>query len=147
MSNSITLHRILRCPPVQIFNAFANAAALAKWLPPFGFTATVHELDFRVGGKFRMSFTNHTTGHSHSFGGVYLELTHHERIRYSTVFDDPNLPGAMTCTVELSTVLCGTELRVTQEGVPAVIPAEMCYLGWQESLIQLAQLAEPEINQ
>lgn len=147
MPHTITLHRVFRCPPVRLFNAFANAAALAKWLPPFGFTCTVHELDFRSGGKFRMAFTNHTNGQSHSFGGEYLEITPNERIRYTDVFDDPNLPGTMTCTIELREVLCGTEMRVTQEGIPDVIPAEMCHLGWQESLIQLAQLAEPEINQ
>ncbi len=146
MPHTIQLHRVFRCPPARLFNAFTNAAALAKWLPPFGFTCTVHEFEFRVGGKFRMSFTNHTNGQSHSFGGEYLEIVPNERIRYSDVFDDPNLPGSMTCTIEMKAVLCGTELRVTQEGVPDVIPAEMCYMGWQESLVQLAQLAEPEIQ-
>ncbi len=147
MPHTISLHRVLRCPPVRVFNAFAHAAALAKWLPPFGFTCTVHEFDFRVGGQFRMSFTNHSNGESHGFGGKYLEIIPNECIRYSDVFDDPNLPGTMTCTIKLNEVLCGTELWVTQDGVPDLIPAEMCYLGWQESLIQLAQLAEPEILQ
>ena len=146
MPQTIQLHRVLRCPPARLFNAFTNAAALAKWLPPFGFTCSVHEFEFRVGGKFRMSFTNHTNGQSHTFGGEYLEIVPNERIRYTDVFDDPNLPGAMTCTIEMKPVLCGTELRVTQEGVPDAIPAEMCYMGWQESFIQLALLAEPEIN-
>ena len=147
MPHAITLHRVFRCPPARLFKAFVSGAALAKWLPPFGFTCTVHELDFSVGGKFRMSFTNHTTGHSHSFGGEYLEITPNGRIRYTDVFDDPNLPGTMNVTVELREVLCGTELNITQDGVPDIIPAEMCYMGWQESLIQLAHLAEPEINQ
>jgi uncharacterized protein YndB with AHSA1/START domain len=146
MPQTIQLHRVLRCPPARLFNAFTNAAALAKWLPPFGFTCTVHEFDFRVGGKFRMSFTNHTNGSSHSFGGEYLEIVPNELLRYTDVFDDPNLPGTINVTIALKEVLCGTELRATQEGIPDVIPAEMCYLGWQESLIQLAQLAEPEIN-
>jgi uncharacterized protein YndB with AHSA1/START domain len=146
MPQTIQLHRVLRCPPVRLFNAFTNAAALAKWLPPFGFTCTVHEFDFRVGGKFRMSFTNHTNGSSHSFGGEYLEIVPNELLRYTDLFDDPNLPGIINVTIILKEVLCGTELRATQEGIPDVIPAEMCYLGWQESLIQLAQLAEPEIN-
>jgi uncharacterized protein YndB with AHSA1/START domain len=147
MPHIITLHRVLRCPPTRLFNAFAKAPALAKWLPPFGFTCTVHDFDFRIGGKFRMSFTNHTNGGTHSFGGEYLEIVPNERLRYTDVFDDPNLPGTMTVIVEFREVSCGTELRVTQEGVPDAIPAEMCYQGWQESLIQLAQLAEPEINQ
>ncbi len=146
MPQTIQLHRVLRCPPVRLFNAFTNAAALAKWLPPFGFTCTVHEFDFRVGGKFRMSFTNHTNGSSHSFGGEYLQIVPNELLRYTDVFDDPNLAGTINVTIILKEVLCGTELRATQEGIPDVIPAEMCYLGWQESLIQLAQLAEPEIN-
>jgi uncharacterized protein YndB with AHSA1/START domain len=146
MPQTIQLHRVLRCPPARLFNAFTNAAALAKWLPPFGFTCTVHEFDFRVGGKFRMSFTNHTNGSSHSFGGEYLEIVPNELLRYTDVFDDPNLPGIINVTITLKEVLCGTELRATQEGIPNVIPAEMCYLGWQESLIQLAQLAEPENN-
>jgi uncharacterized protein YndB with AHSA1/START domain len=146
MPQTIQIHRVLRCPRARLFNAFTNAAALAKWLPPFGFTCTVHEFDFRVGGKFRMSFTNHTNGSSHSFGGEYLEIVPNELIRYTDVFDDPNLPGIINVTITLKEVLCGTELRATQEGIPDVIPAEMCYLGWQESLIQLAQLAEPEIN-
>jgi uncharacterized protein YndB with AHSA1/START domain len=147
MPHTIQLHRVLRCPPVRVFTAFSNPAALAKWLPPFGFTCTVHELDFQVGGKFRMSFTNHTNGQSHSFHGEYFEIVPNDRLRYTDVFDDPNLPGTMNVIIELKEVVCGTELRVTQEGVPDVIQAEMCHLGWQESLIQLAQLAEPEINQ
>jgi uncharacterized protein YndB with AHSA1/START domain len=147
MPQTIHLHRVFRCPPARLFKAFTNTAAIAKWLPPFGFTCTVHELDFSVGGRFRMSFTNHTTGHSHSFGGEYLEIVQDQRLRYTDAFDDPNLPGAMTVSIELKEVLCGTEFSATQEGIPDVIPAEMCYMGWQESLIQLAQLAEPEINQ
>ena len=147
MPNTIQIHRVLRCPPARLFKAFVNAAALAKWLPPFGFTCTVHEFDFRVGGKFRMSFTNHTNDSSHSFGGEYLEIVPNELLRYTDVFDDPNLTGIINVTITLKEVLCGTELRVTQEGIPDVIPTEMCHLGWQESLIQLAQLAEPEINQ
>ena len=118
---------------------------MSKWLPPYGFTCKVHHLDAKVGGTFKMSFTNFTTGNGHSFGGEYLELIPHERIRYTDVFDDPNLPGVMQVTVSLKAVSCGTELNVTQEGVPAVIPAEACYLGWQESLLQLAKLVEPEI--
>ena len=147
MPNTIQLHRVFRCPPARLFKAFASAPALAKWLPPFGFTCTVHEFDFRVGGRFRMSFTNHTTGHSHSFGGEYLEIVPDQRLRYTDVFDDPNLPGTLVVTIELKEVLCGTEFRATQEGIPDLIPAEMCHMGWQESLIQLAHLAEPEINQ
>ena len=119
---------------------------MAKWLPPNGFTCKVHQLDAKVGGTYKMSFTNFTTGKSHSFGGTYLELKPHERIRYSDKFDDPNLPGEMTCTIELKKVSCGTELNIVQEGVPAMIPAEMCYLGWQESLVLLAKLVEPEIK-
>ncbi|MES2980813.1 MAG: SRPBCC family protein [Verrucomicrobiota bacterium] len=145
MPQTIQLHRVFRCPPARLFKAFSNPIALVKWVPPFGFTCTVHEFDFRVGGKFRMSFTNHTNDRSHGFGGEYLEILPNEFIRYTDVFDDPNLPGTMICTVELKEVFCGTELRVTQENVPDLIPAEMCYLGWQESLIQLGQLAEPEI--
>ena len=144
-THTIRLHRVLRAAPEKIYRAFTEADALAKWLPPYGFTCKVHHLEARVGGSFRMSFTNFTTGGSHSFGGEYLELTPHERIRYTDKFDDPNLPGVLEVTVTLKKVLCGTEIHVEQAGVPAVIPAEMCYLGWQESFAQLAQLVEPEI--
>lgn len=145
--HTIRLHRVLRAPPERVYRAFTTAAALAKWLPPDGFTATVHEMDARVGGRFRMSFTNFTTQQSHAFGGEYLELLPNEKLRYTDVFDDPNLPGQITVTVTLQAVSCGTELSVVQEGVPEVIPAEMCYLGWQESLTLLARLVEPEIRQ
>jgi uncharacterized protein YndB with AHSA1/START domain len=145
MSHTIRLHRVLRAPPERVYRAFLDAEALAKWLPPDGFTARVHHLDARVGGTFRMSFTNFGTGHCHAFGGEYLELTPHTCIRYTDQFDDPNLPGVITVTVELKPVLCGTELDVVQEGIPEVIPPEMCYLGWQESLVALAMLVEPEI--
>ena len=147
MTQTITLHRVLRCPPERVWRAFTTPEAFAKWLPPHGFYATVHAMEAAVGGAWRMSFTNLTTGAGHSFGGRYLELVPGQRLRYTASFDDPNLPGEMTTTVELRAVFCGTELRVTQEGIPAVIPAEACYLGWQESLQLLAQLAEPEINQ
>jgi uncharacterized protein YndB with AHSA1/START domain len=145
MSHTIRLHRVLRAPPERVYRAFLDADALAKWLPPNGFTAKVHHMDARVGGSFRMSFTNFSAGHSHAFGGEYLELTPHTRIRYTDKFDDPNLPGVITVTVEFKPVLCGTELNVVQEGIPEVIPPEMCYLGWQESLVTLAMLVEPEI--
>jgi uncharacterized protein YndB with AHSA1/START domain len=144
-TNTIRLHRVFRAPLERIYRAFLDADAMAKWLPPNGFTAKVHHLDARVGGTFRMSFTNFTTGTSHSFGGEYLELTPHERIRYTDKFDDPNLPGEMQVTVTLKKVSVGTELSVVQDGVPDVIPVEACYLGWQESLILLAKLAEAEI--
>jgi uncharacterized protein YndB with AHSA1/START domain len=145
MPSTITLHRVLTAPPARVYKAFIDADARCKWLPPNGFTAKMHESDVRVGGKYRMSFTNFTTGSSHSFGGTYEELVPEQRIRYSDTFDDPNLPGAMMVTVTLRKVACGTELSITQEGVPDVIPAEMCYLGWQESLTQLKALVEPEI--
>lgn len=144
-ANTIRLHRVLRSTPEKVYRAFLDADAMSKWLPPNGFTCKVHHFDGKVGGTFRMSFTNFGTGHSHSFGGTYVELTPHERIRYTDKFDDPNLPGEMQVTVNLKKVLCGTEVNIEQAGVPAVIPAEMCYLGWQESLIQLAMLVEPEI--
>ncbi len=144
-TQTIRLHRVLKATPEKVYRAFIEAEALAKWLPPYGFTCTVHHLEARVGGAFRMSFTNFGTGGSHSFGGEYLELTPHERIRYTDKFDDPNLPGVITVDVNFRKVLCGTELKVEQSGVPEVIPAEMCHLGWQESLAQLAQLVEPEI--
>ncbi len=146
-THTIRLHRVLRAKPEKVYRAFLDADAMSKWLPPHGFTCKVHHLDAKVGGTFKMSFTNFTTGNGHSFGGEYLELIPHERIRYTDVFDDPNLPGVMQVTVSLKPVSCGTELNVTQEGVPAVIPAEMCYLGWQESLLQLATLVEPEITE
>jgi uncharacterized protein YndB with AHSA1/START domain len=144
-TGTVHLHRVLRCPPAKVYKAFTDAAAMAKWLPPFGFTCTVHAMDARVGGSFRMSFHNFGSGHGHSFGGEYLELVPGERLRYVDRFDDPNLPGEMEVTVTLKPVLCGTELRVVQAGIPAMIPTEMCYLGWQESLAQLAHLVEPDI--
>jgi uncharacterized protein YndB with AHSA1/START domain len=144
-TNAVRLHRVLRAKGETIYRAFLDADAMAKWLPPNGFTGKVHQLDARVGGSYRMSFTNFTTGHSHSFGGEYIELVPHERIRYTGKFDDPNLPGVMQTTVSLRAVSCGTELDVVQEGIPDVIPLEMCYLGWQESLLLLAKLVEAEI--
>ncbi len=143
----VRLHRVLRAPPEKVYRAFLNADALAKWLPPNGFTATEHHLDAKVGETFRMSFTNFTTQHSHSFSGEYLELVPHTLLRYTDKFDDPNLPGVIQVTVLLKAVLYGTELNVVQEGIPEVIPVEMCYLDWQESLAQLAMLVEPEIPQ
>ena len=145
MPNTISLHRVFRATPEKLYRAFLDADALAKWLPPNGFTCKVHQMDAKVGGSHRMSFTNFTTGHSHSFGGKYLELAPGERIRYTDKFDDPNLPGEMQVTISLKAVSCGTELNIVQEGVPDVIPPEACYLGWQESLILLAKLVEPEI--
>lgn len=145
MSSTIHLHRVLRAAPERVYRAFLDPAAMTKWLPPNGFTGTVHHVDARVGGTYRMSFTNFSTGTSHSFGGEYLELTPHERLRYRDRFDDPNLPGEMQVTVSLKAVSCGTELTVVQEGVPDVIPPEACYLGWQESLALLAQMVEAEI--
>jgi uncharacterized protein YndB with AHSA1/START domain len=144
-TNTIRLHRVLRAAPERVYRAFLDPDAKVKWLPPHGFTARVHHLDAKVGGTYKMSFTNFTTGKSHTFGGTYVELTPHERIRYTDRFDDPNLPGEMQVTIEIKRVFCGTELNITQEGVPAVIPAEACYMGWQESLQLLAQLVEPEI--
>jgi uncharacterized protein YndB with AHSA1/START domain len=144
-TNTIRLHRVLRAKPERIYRAFLDADACVKWLPPNGFTGKVHQLDAKVGGTYRMSFTNFTTGKSHSFGGKYLELKPYELIRHTDKFEDPNLPGEMLTTVTLKEVLVGTELNVTQEGVPAVIPAEACYLGWQESLALLAKLVEAEI--
>ena len=144
-THTIRLHRVVRSTPEKVYRAFLDAEAMSKWLPPHGFTNKVHHLDAKVGGTFKMSFTNFTTGHSHSFSGEYLELVPYERLRYTDKFDDPNLPGVITVTVTLKKVLCGTELSIEQAGVPAVIPAEMCYLGWQESLAQLAHLVEPEI--
>lgn len=144
-TGTVRLHRVLRAPPERVYRAFLDAAAMAKWLPPHGFTCEVHHMDARVGGTFRMSFRNFSTGNGHSFGGAYLELVPHERIRYTDKFDDPHLPGEMQTTITLTPVVCGTDLAVVQEGVPEVIPVEMCYLGWQESLGQLALLVEPEI--
>ena len=144
-TGTVRLHRVLRAPAERVYKAFLDPEAMAKWLPPHGFTGKVHAIDARVGGGYQMSFTNFSTGKSHSFGGTYIELTPHERLRYTDRFDDPNLPGEMNVTITLRKVLCGTELNVVQEGIPAVIPAEMCYLGWQESLSQLAHLVEPEI--
>ena len=145
MPNTIRLHRVLRATPERIYRAFLDPEAMAKWLPPNGFTGKVHHLDAKVGGTYKMSFTNFGTGSSHSFGGEYLELVPNERIRHTDRFDDPNLPGEMQTTITLKNVSCGTELNVVQEGVPEVIPAEGCYVGWQESLILLAKLVEPEI--
>jgi len=145
MPSTIRLHRVLKASPERAYRAFTDADALAKWLPPYGFTCKVHQLDARVGGTHRMSFTNFTTGNAHSFGGRYLEMKPNERIRYTDSFDDPNLPGEMQVTATFRKVSCGTEVTVVQEGVPDLIPAEQCYLGWQESLAQLANLADPEI--
>jgi len=145
MPNTIKLHRVLRTSPEKLYRAFLDADASAKWLPPYGFTCKVHHLDAKVGGTFKMSFTNFGSGKSHSFGGKYLELVPHERLVYTDKFDDTNLPGELKVTVILKKVSCGTDLSITQEGIPDVIPAEMCYLGWQESLMQLAKLVEPEI--
>jgi uncharacterized protein YndB with AHSA1/START domain len=144
-TSTIRLHRVLQAPPERVYRAFLDANAMAKWLPPNGFTGQVHQLDARVGGTYRMSFTNFTTGKSHSFGGEYLELTPNERLRYTDRFDDPNLPGEIQTTITLKQVSVGTELNIVQEGVPAVIPAEACYLGWQQSLRLLTQLVEAEI--
>ena len=144
-TSTIRLHRVLRSTPERIYRAFLDADAMAKWLPPNGFTGKVHHLDAKVGGTYKMSFTNFTSGKSHSFGGKYLELVPHERIRHTDSFDDPNLPGEMQTTITLKAVSCGTELHVVQEGIPDMIPPEACYLGWQESLTLLAQLVEAEI--
>src|SRR5574341_1662771 len=145
MPNTLRFHRVLRATPEKIYRAFLDADAMAKWLPPNGFTGKVHHLDARVGGTYKMSFTNFSTGRSHSFGGKYLELVPHERIRHTDEFDDPNLPGEMQTTITLKKVSCGTELNIVQEGIPDVIPPEACCLGWQESLTLLAQLVEAEI--
>jgi uncharacterized protein YndB with AHSA1/START domain len=144
-ANTVRLHRVLKAPAERIYRAFLDPEAMAKWLPPHGFTGKVHEMDARVGGGYRMSFTNFSSGKSHFFGGKYVELTPHERLRYTDCFEDPNLPGEMQVTVTLRPVVCGTELSIVQEGIPAAIPAEMCYLGWQESLNQLAALVDVEI--
>lgn len=145
MTGTVRLHRVLRAPPERIYRAFLDPAAMVKWLPPQGFTGAMHHLDARVGGSYRMSFTNFSTGKSQSFGGTYLELVPNERIRYIDQFEDPSLPGPMQVTVSLRAVACGTELAIVQEGIPEPIPVEFCYLGWQESLSLLALLVEPEI--
>ncbi len=147
MSGTVRLHRVLRAPSERVYRTFLNPQAMAKWLPPDGFTADFEHLEARVGGTFRASFTNFTNGHSQSFGGEYLELVENALIRYTDKFDDPNLPGTMNVTINLKTVACGTELTIVAQGIPDMIPVEMCYLGWQESLSALARLVEPEINQ
>ena len=147
MPSTIHLHRVLATKPEKVYRAFVEADALAKWLPPNGFTCTVHEFEGKVGGSYKMSFRNFTTGGSHSFGGEFVELVPGERLRYTDRFDDPNLPGQIEVTVTLKEVLVGTEINITQAGIPDAIPAEACYLGWQESLRNLAKLVEPEINQ
>jgi uncharacterized protein YndB with AHSA1/START domain len=145
-TNTIRLHRVIRATPEKVYRAFTNADAMCRWLPPFGFTGKMHSFDPKVGGSFKMSFTNFTTGATNSFGGNFLELVPNEKLRYTDKFDDPNLPGEIMVNVILKKVSCGTDINIEQAGVPAVIPAEMCYLGWQESLIQLAQLVEPDIQ-
>ena len=144
-NNSVTLHRVLKTKPEKVFRAFTEAQALATWLPPYGFTAEVHAIDVRVGGKYKMSFTNFTTGNGHSFGGEYLEIKQNEFLKHTDRFGDPNLPGEMITSVWIKKVSAGTELKILQEGIPEAIPADMCYLGWQESLEKLAKLVEPEI--
>ena len=145
IDRTIHLHRVLRAKPEKVYRAFIEAGAMAKWIPPYGFTCTVHHMDARVGGRFRMSFHNFTSGNGHSFGGEYLELVPGERLRYTDEFEDPNLPGVLEVTVFLKPILCGTELSIAQSGIPDAIPLEMCYLGWQESLAQLATLVEPDV--
>ena len=144
-TGTVQLHRVLRCKPANIYKAFLDADAMAKWLPPYGFTCKVHHLEAKVGGTFKMSFSNFSSGNMHSFGGIYQELVPDVRLRYTDRFDDPNLPGEIQVTVSLKVVVCGTEVSIVQEGIPEVIPLEMCYLGWQESLMQLANLVEPNI--
>jgi uncharacterized protein YndB with AHSA1/START domain len=144
-TGTVRLHRVLRAPPERVYKAFLDPDAMAKWIPPHGFTGKVHEMDARVGGGYRMSFTNFGTGKSHAFGGKYVELTPHVRIRYTDQFEDPNLPGEMQVTISLKQVACGTDLQIVQEGIPAAIPVEFCYLGWQESLALLAHVVEPDI--
>ena len=145
-TGTVKLQRVLRAPPARVYKAFLNADAMAKWLPPYGFTCKVYHMDTKVGGTFRMSFTNFSTGHTHAFSGEYLELVSDAMLRYTDKFDDPNLPGELQVTVVLTKVLCGTEISITQSGIPEAIPVEMCYLGWQESLVQLAALVEPDIS-
>ena len=144
-NQTVSLHRVIKASPEKVFRAFADPLAHATWLPPYGFICTVQHMDFKVGGKYHMTFINFRTGHAHSFGGAYLEIKPNAFIKYSDTFDDPNMPGEMTTTVWLKEVSCGTELKVVQEGIPALIPAEMCYLGWQDSLDKLIKLVEPEI--
>lgn len=144
-NNTVSLHRVLTASPEKVFRAFADPLATSSWLPPYGFLCQVHQMDFKVGGKFKMSFVNFSTGNGHSFGGEYLEIRHNEFIKYNDKFDDPNLPGEITTTIWLKEVSCGTELTIEQEGIPDVIPVEMCYLGWQESLDKLKRLVEPQI--
>ena len=143
--NTVSLHRVIKAAPEKVFRAFSEADAHATWLPPYGFVCTVQKMDFKVGGKYKMTFINFSTGNSHSFGGAYLEIKPNEFIKYSDSFDDPNLPGEIITSVWLNRVSCGTELKILQEGIPAAIPAEMCYLGWQDSLDKLIRLVEPEI--
>ena len=145
MSNSVSLHRILKAPPEKVFRAFTDATAIASWIPPYGFLCTVHEMNTEKGGTFKMSFKNFSTGNGHSFGGTYMEIKPNEFLKYTDKFDDPNLPGEMTTSVSLRKTIAGTEIKIIQEGIPAAIPEEMCYLGWQESLEKLAKLVEPEI--
>jgi len=145
MANVVKLHRVFTAPVEKVFKAFTDADAMASWLPPYGFVCKVHSMDFRIGGTYKMTFTNFTTGGGHSFGGEYLEIVPNEKLKYTDKFDDPNLPGQMITTIELKKVLCGTELYATQEGIPEAIPTEMCYLGWQESLEKLKRLVEPNI--
>lgn len=145
MANNVSLHRVLKTTPEKVFRAFTQASAIASWLPPYGFLCVVHEMDAKKGGTFRMSFENFSTGNSHSFGGTYLEIKPNEFLKYTDKFDDPNLPGEMVTTISLKKNLAGTEIKITQDGIPDVIPAEMCYLGWQESLEKLAKLVEPVI--
>ncbi len=144
-NNTVSLHRVIKASPEKVFRAFSDPSAHSSWLPPYGFVCSVQQMDFKVGGKFKMTFTNFSTGNSHSFGGEYLDIKANEFIKYNDKFDDPNLPGEITTTIWLNKVLCGTELKIVQEGIPDVIPAEMCYLGWQESLEKLKNLVEPEI--
>ena len=144
-TNTVKLHRVLKAKPQRVYRAFVDPDAMAKWLPPHGFTGKVHQMDAKVGGSYKMSFTNFSTGKSHAFGGKFVEMKENELLKYTDRFDDPNLPGEMVTTVKLREVFCGTEVNITQEGIPAAIPAEACYLGWQESLQLLAQLVEPEI--
>ena len=144
-NNSVSFHRVLKAPPEKVFRAFTEAIAIASWLPPYGFLCTVHEMNVRVDGTYKMSFYNFSTGHSHSFGGKYLEIKPDEFLKYTDIFDDPNLPGEMATSVWLQKVSVGTEIKILQENIPSMIPAEMCYLGWQESLEKLAKLVEPEI--
>ncbi len=144
-NNTVSLHRVIKASPSKVFRAFSDPVANSNWIPPYGFLCTVQQMDFKVGGKFKMTFINFSTGNGHSFGGEYLEIKTNELIKYSDKFDDPNLPGEITTSIFLKEVLCGTELKVTQEGIPEEIPLEMCYLGWQESLEKLTKLVEPEI--